>query len=284
MMSQMKFSRIGALLALASTLVLSACGGGRRADDRQQVAGAGTSSGERLYRTRARHGGCQAFEINLWQNIRGQNRCGSCHNATSPAQMPNFARSDDVNLAYAQANTVVNLRESLDLIDGHQGGRRSQLLARGPLRLRPDLDHVDQQLGGRRGRHAPRPPCSCRRRPMQTVGQSLNFPGDQRRRFTAALYICSPAKYCVGCHSPDGRPAATVAVLRGSPDLAIAYPAAIPKIDFTGLRGAAQNGDYLRHQLALLSAPAHRQPQLLGQLRARMPPNARADPERSPRR
>ena len=38
-----------------------------------------------------------------------QNRCGQCHNATSPAQMPNFARSDDVNLAYAQANTVVNL-------------------------------------------------------------------------------------------------------------------------------------------------------------------------------
>ena len=41
--------------------------------------------------------------------MRVQNRCGQCHNATSPAQMPNFARSDDVNLAYAQANTVVNL-------------------------------------------------------------------------------------------------------------------------------------------------------------------------------
>ena len=53
----------------------------------------------------------QAFEVNLWNNIRGQNRCGQCHNATTPAQMPNFARSDNVNLAYAQANTVVNLAQ-----------------------------------------------------------------------------------------------------------------------------------------------------------------------------
>ncbi len=49
--------------------------------------------------------------MNFWANVRVQNRCGQCHNATSPAQMPNFARSDDVNLAYAQANTVVNLSQ-----------------------------------------------------------------------------------------------------------------------------------------------------------------------------
>ncbi len=53
----------------------------------------------------------QAFEVSFWNNVRAQNRCGQCHNATTPAQMPNFARSDDVNLAYAQANTVVNLSQ-----------------------------------------------------------------------------------------------------------------------------------------------------------------------------
>ena len=50
----------------------------------------------------------QAFRINLWENIKANNRCGGCHNATT-GQSPMFARNDDVNLAYTAANTVVNL-------------------------------------------------------------------------------------------------------------------------------------------------------------------------------
>ena len=49
----------------------------------------------------------QAFRINLWENIKANNRCGGCHNAGG--QTPMFARNDDVNLAYTAANTVVNL-------------------------------------------------------------------------------------------------------------------------------------------------------------------------------
>ena len=51
----------------------------------------------------------QAFRINLWQNIKANNRCGGCHNAGG--QTPMFARNDDVNLAYQAANTVVNLQQ-----------------------------------------------------------------------------------------------------------------------------------------------------------------------------
>ena len=51
----------------------------------------------------------QAFRINLWENIKGNNRCGSCHGASG--QTPTFARNDDVNLAYQAANTVVNLTQ-----------------------------------------------------------------------------------------------------------------------------------------------------------------------------
>src|SRR5688572_28790364 len=49
----------------------------------------------------------QAFRINLWENIKGNNRCGSCHNANG--QTPTFARNDDVNMAYQAANGIVNL-------------------------------------------------------------------------------------------------------------------------------------------------------------------------------
>ena len=51
----------------------------------------------------------QAFRINLWENIKANNRCGSCHNAGG--QTPQFARNDDVNLAYQAANGVVNLTQ-----------------------------------------------------------------------------------------------------------------------------------------------------------------------------
>ena len=50
----------------------------------------------------------QQFKINLFDNIRTDNRCGSCHGVDGAASTK-FARSDDVNLAYAEANTVVDL-------------------------------------------------------------------------------------------------------------------------------------------------------------------------------
>ena len=51
----------------------------------------------------------QAFKLNLWENIKANNRCGGCHNANG--QSPSFARNDDVNAAYQAANTVVNLTQ-----------------------------------------------------------------------------------------------------------------------------------------------------------------------------
>lgn len=51
----------------------------------------------------------QAFRISLWENIKANNRCGGCHGAGG--QAPQFARTDDVNLAYQAANTVVSLTQ-----------------------------------------------------------------------------------------------------------------------------------------------------------------------------
>ena len=51
----------------------------------------------------------QAFKINLWNNIRPTNRCGGCHH--EGGQSPQFARTDDVNLAYQAALPLVNLTQ-----------------------------------------------------------------------------------------------------------------------------------------------------------------------------
>ena len=120
----MNVTRITGLAALAASIALSACGG----------AGAPTTTNPAPVADRHRRtptpgppaatADVTAFQVNFWNNVRVQNRCGQCHNATSPAQMPNFARSDDVNLAYAQANTVVNLATPVNLAHRHQGERR----------------------------------------------------------------------------------------------------------------------------------------------------------------
>jgi hypothetical protein len=50
----------------------------------------------------------QRFKLNVWDNLVPSNRCGSCHDVS---QAPRFARSDDINLAYEIANTLVDLND-----------------------------------------------------------------------------------------------------------------------------------------------------------------------------
>ncbi|HXW09767.1 MAG TPA: hypothetical protein VD737_04075, partial [Steroidobacteraceae bacterium] len=92
-----------ALLAAWMALV-AGCGGGA-----ETVANPATSGG-----TPPSYSGpapatadVQAFKINVWDNLKASNRCGQCH--VSGGQAPQFVRQDDVNLAYAAANGIVNL-------------------------------------------------------------------------------------------------------------------------------------------------------------------------------
>lgn len=50
-----------------------------------------------------------AFRIEFWEKLRGSDRCGNCHG--HDGQAPAFVDQTDVNLAYANAITVVNLAD-----------------------------------------------------------------------------------------------------------------------------------------------------------------------------
>ncbi len=52
----------------------------------------------------------QSFKTNLWDNLVG--KCGNCHG--SNGQSPTFVRSDDINLAYNDALSVVDLDTPAD--------------------------------------------------------------------------------------------------------------------------------------------------------------------------
>src|SRR6202140_4491167 len=233
----MNVTRITGLAALAASIALSACGG----------AGAPTTSNPSPSQTvqadaytgpPAATADVTAFQVNFWNNVRVQNRCGQCHNATSPAQMPNFARSDDVNLADAQANTGVNLAQPpTSLIVTKVSGGHNCWLA-DPNACGQILTTWISNWAGATGA-ASATQVQLQAPPVQSVGQSLNFPASYAD-YQNTVYTLT-GQYCVRCHSSTANPATQQSPYFADPLLAIAYPAAIPKIDFTGCAGAGGN-------------------------------------------
>jgi hypothetical protein len=227
-----KITRIAGLLPLAAALLLSACGGSG-APTTSTPAQAPTSTANAYTGPAPATADVQAFEVSLWNNIRTQNRCGQCHNATTPAQMPNFARSDNVNLAYAQANLVVNLAQpsSSLMVTKVSGGHNCWLAdnsACGQI-LTTWITNWASATGATSATQvqlvAP---------PIQTVGQSLNFPASPAD-YQQTVYTLTSV-YCSRCHSPTASPATMQSPYFAAPvaQIANAYQAAIPKIDFTG--------------------------------------------------
>ena len=189
----------------------------------------------------------QAFRVNFWENIRTTDRCGNCHNAGG--QAPSFARSDDVNQAYQQANNVINRdNPSLSTIVTKVGGGHN--CWRGdPAACAADLTRWIQNWVGSAGNGGkqiqlieptPRDP-----------GSSKRFPADAPAEFQAVYNLLD--LYCSNCHQSDaatsqspyfaagGRPAG--AVDPSSNAYKEAYLAAIPKIN---LDDAAQSRFVIR--------------------------------------
>ncbi len=225
----MKVTRIIGLLTLAASLSLAACGGGG-VPTTTLPAAAPTSTASAYTGPAPATADVQAFEVNFWNNVRVQNRCGQCHNATTPAQMPNFARSDNVNLAYAQANTVVNLANPATsmIVTKVSGGHNCWLAdnnACGTI-----LTTWISNWAGATGA-ASATTVQLTAPPVQSVGQSLNFPA-AGTDYQNTVYTLT-SKYCVRCHSSTAG-ATQQSPFFADPQIATAYPAAIPKIDFTG--------------------------------------------------
>src|SRR5208283_4878679 len=229
----MKPTRIIGLLTLAASLGLAACGGGG-APTTATPASAPTSSVNAYTGPAPATADVQAFEINLWNNIRGQNRCGQCHNATTPAQMPNFARSDNVNLAYAEANIVVNLAQPSNslMVTKVSGGHNCWLAdnsACGQI-LTTWITNWANATGA-----ASATTVALVAPPNESVGQSLNFPTvtAAQAAYQSTIYTYTSV-YCSKCHSSTASPANAQTPYFADPNIVTAYQAAIPKIDFTG--------------------------------------------------
>jgi hypothetical protein len=234
----MNVTRITGLAALAASIALSACGGAG-APTTTNPAPSQTVTANAYTGPPAATADVTAFQVNFWNNVRTQNRCGQCHNSTTPAQLPNFARSDDVNLAYAQANTVVNLATpSTSIIVTKVAGGHNCWLADAGACGQILTTWIANWAGATGAASATA--VQLQAPPDQAVGQSLNFPGDGGADYGKTVYTLTKT-YCVNCHSSTANPSVQQAPYFADPSLPVAYQAAIPKIDFTGCAGAGSN-------------------------------------------
>lgn len=135
----------------------------------------------------------RAFQSNLWGNL--VERCGNCHNATG--QSPSFARTDDVNLAYSQAITVVNLAAPAEsrLVTKVAGGHNCwevSAKACGEIMTAYIAKWAGQGSSGE-GRQI-----ELTLPPLVDAGDSKGFP-DSPALFAATVHPLL-VNFCSGCH------------------------------------------------------------------------------------
>ncbi|MDE2051686.1 MAG: LamG domain-containing protein, partial [Gammaproteobacteria bacterium] len=165
----------------------------------------------------------QAFQVSLWNNIRSSDRCGGCHYAGG--QSPQFARSDDVNLAYQAALPLVNTSQPGEsTLVQRVGGGHNCWVAAPQACADTMLTWIQNWIGGGAGAAEKVqlvPP------PDQSVGGTKTFPSDPSN-FGSTVWPMLRT-FCSQCHDPNS--ATPQAPYFASSSLAQAYIEAQPKIN-----------------------------------------------------
>jgi hypothetical protein len=209
------------LAGVALVAALAGCGGGAEVEELPDV---NAPPGQAYTGPAPATADVQAFRINLWENVSPTNRCGACHGAGG--QTPTFARTDDVNLAYGEANAVVDLSSPGDsrMVVKVEGGHNCWLAdaaACGDI-LTTWISGWAGDAAGSGGREI-----ELEAPPLRDPGASRSFPDD------AALFAATVhpllATYCSGCH--DSAAAIPQSPYFAAADVDAAYEAAKAKID-----------------------------------------------------
>jgi Concanavalin A-like lectin/glucanases superfamily len=190
-------SRFAKLALILSATALGACSGGSGADVVQNVVPP-ASGGSSYSGPPPSTADVQAFKLNLWDNISGTNRCGACHSVDG-GQSPMFARSDDINLAYLDANPVVALTSPEDslMVTKVGGGHNCWLSSDAACAdiLTTWISNWAGELVGVSGRTIELEAPALLRDP----GQSRNFPDDSTLFETTVYPLLG--QFCSQCHA-----------------------------------------------------------------------------------
>ena len=167
----------------------------------------------------------QRFKLNVWDKLSTNNRCAACHSQMGPAA-PAFVRNDDVNIAYAAINPLVNLADpaSSRLVTKVGGGHNCWLAADSACAavITAYIEAWANDSGVSVGRQINlQPPIA------KTPGSSKSFPLNNSD-FASTVHPLL-ISHCAGCHSDAS--ATPQAPFFAVNDAAIAYEAAKAKMD-----------------------------------------------------
>lgn len=160
------------------------------------------------------------FRVNVWDNLAGADRCGGCH--VVGGESPMFVRSDDINLAYAAVNDLVNLSAPplstlvTQVASGHNCWRPE------PSVCADIITNYIENWASASGAEATEVVLVAP--PEIEVGDSKSFPSDVNDTNFASTVYPLLEEYCSSCHSEDSD--TQQQPFMGSSDLDVAYQAA----------------------------------------------------------
>ncbi|MCZ6890100.1 MAG: LamG domain-containing protein [Gammaproteobacteria bacterium] len=167
----------------------------------------------------------QSFKLNVWDNLVPNNRCGTCHD---PSQAPRFVRSDDINLAYNEANTIVDLNDPAQsrLVSKVRGGHNCWLTSNDAC---GDIvqSYIEAWAGDTVGAGAATVQLVAPL--LRDPGDSKNWPADQSQTMFATTVHPLLTLYCADCHTDSA--AVPQNPYFASSDVDVAYDQAKAKID-----------------------------------------------------
>jgi mono/diheme cytochrome c family protein len=226
-MQHITLSNLGSQLAhligasLVATLLLTGCGGGKKTE--QNPVTNGPTAGPSYNGPPPATADVQSFKINLYDKLRTKN-CTSCHDAGG--QSPTLVRSDDVNLAYQQTLTVVDLMQPAQsrLVSKVGGGHNCwvadpQVCADTLIGWISDWAQTTQSGGGRT--------ITLVAPPDKSPGASKRFPAATPTQFAGVHALLTT--YCAACHVPNS--AVAQSPFFAQADIDLAYAAAKTKIN-----------------------------------------------------
>jgi len=210
-------------LTIALSATLTACGGGAQTTDNPVT---GVTPPTTYSGPPPATADIQAFKLNVWDNIQASNRCGGCH-TDGVGQTPLFARHDDINLAYQDANTVANLSQPSDsrLVTKVGGGHNCWLTDNNAC-----ADIMTTWIEGWAGASAGggrqivlNPP------PELEPGASKSYANATVGNFANLVHTPILLEYCAGCHSSQS--ATSIQPYFAETDANVAFDAARSKMD-----------------------------------------------------
>ncbi|MCP4077810.1 MAG: LamG domain-containing protein [Gammaproteobacteria bacterium] len=168
------------------------------------------------------------FEVNLWNNLKTENRCGQCHADISGGQAPYFADPANVNTSYAAALPLVNLSDpSSSLLvtkveAGHNCWEQFDSVC---------ADSIKSMISNWAGL----PSDTTTARAIKLTAPAIKTPGDSKTfpdladSFEATVHPLL-LDHCIACHYEEGL-SQQQSPFFANPDASSAYEAVKPKIN-----------------------------------------------------